>query len=182
MNAREKRTIRLAAIGIGIYLAVFFGVRGWKYLEHTRSEYRDMLTQAQRLKRDLRPAENRVLLTWKLKETFHLDPKNLSRASLPADVSAAIQRAAGSVKIQIGHIRESAGRSAGKELGSMQLEGVGPVPAVMSLLHRLDTLGYPVVVDSLQITSDTKPGNIKVNLSIVILDFDQWKSAEVPNA
>ena len=182
MTAREKRTIKLATIGIAIYLALFLGLRGWKQLEAVRLRHEDQMAQALRLKRELLPAENRVLLAEKLKEIYHLDPRTLSRSSLAADVSAAIQRAAGTVKIQIGHVRESAGRSAGKELGSLQLDGVGPVPAVMTLLHRLETLGYPVIVDSLQISGDTKPGTIKVNLTIHILDFDQWKAAEVPNA
>ena len=65
----------------------------------------------------------------------------------------------------------------------MQLEGTGPIPAVMTLLHRLETLGYPLIVDSVQITGDaTKPGMVKVNLTIIILDFDSWKNAEAPNA
>src|SRR5207253_7118909 len=50
---------------------------------------------AQRLKREIAPYENRVLLTEKLKEGFHLDPQKLSRTSLVSDASAAIQRAAG---------------------------------------------------------------------------------------
>ena len=65
----------------------------------------------------------------------------------------------------------------------MQLEGTGPIPAVMTLLHRLETLGYPLIVDSVQITGDpTKPGMVKLNLTIIILHFEAWKSPEVPNA
>ena len=65
----------------------------------------------------------------------------------------------------------------------MQLEGSGPIPAVMTLLHRLPTLGFPLVVDSLQITPEAaKPGVVKLNLTIIILDFESWKNAEVPGA
>ena len=65
----------------------------------------------------------------------------------------------------------------------MQLEGTGPVAAIMGFLHSVTTLGYPIVLDSVQITSDpTKPGAIKVSLTIVILDFEQWKKEEAPRA
>lgn len=182
LTPQEKRTIRLGAIVLAIGVVFSVGLRAWRFLEGKRAEHQKLVVEAQRLKRELRPYENQVLLTEKLKEQFRLDPKKLSRASLVAEVSSAIQKAAGNVQVQFGHVRESAGRSTGKELASMQLEGLGPVPAVMSLLHRLDTIGYPVVVDSLQISGDaTKPGMVKVSLTIVILDFDQWK-AEPPNA
>ncbi|MEO6035844.1 MAG: hypothetical protein ABIQ35_11360 [Verrucomicrobiota bacterium] len=65
----------------------------------------------------------------------------------------------------------------------MQLEGSGSVPAIMGFLHSVTTLGYPIVLDAVQISSDpTKPGAIKVSLTIVILDFEQWKKVEVPHA
>jgi len=181
LTAQEQRTIRLGAAALCLILVLFGGLRAWKFLEARRAEHQQLVLQAQRLKRDLAPYENRVLLTEKLKETFHIDPKKLSRATVVADVSAAIQQAAGAVRVQVGHVRESAARSSGKELASMQLDGTGPVTAVMTLLHRLETLGYPLVVDSLQLTAD-KPGTMKVSLTIVILDFDQWKNGEAPHA
>jgi hypothetical protein len=182
LTDREKRTIRLAAVGIAIYLILFFGVRSWKSLEARRSDYQQLSTDAQRLKRDLQPYENRILLAQKLKETFRMDPEKLSRASVVAEASAAIQNAAGAIKVQLGQVRESAARATAKELVSMQLEGTGPVPAVMTFLHRLETLGYPLIIDSLQIGADARPGMIKLNLTIIILDFDQWKKEEMPNA
>jgi len=99
-----------------------------------------------------------------------------------ADASAAIQKAAQSGKVQLGPIRETPGRSSAKELASIQLEGVGPVPAIMGFLHQLGSLGYPLVVDAVQLTPENKPGSLKMNLTIVILDFEQWKKDEVPNA
>jgi hypothetical protein len=65
----------------------------------------------------------------------------------------------------------------------MQLEGVGPVPAVMALLHRLELLGFPLILDSLQLTPEpTKPGNLKMNVTIVILDYEHWQKPEAPRA
>jgi hypothetical protein len=49
----------------------------------------------------------------------------------------------------------------------------------MAFLHRLDTLGYPLVIDSLQLTpQQMPPGNLKFNMTIIILDFEQWKKPE----
>ena len=183
LTQREQRTIRIAATGIAIYLGLFFGYLLFKQLEARRAAYRALVLEAEALKRDLAPYENRVLLTQKLKDTFRLEPRKLSRTTLVAEASAAIQKAAQSSGIQVGPIRESPARTSAKELASMQFEGVGPVPAIVALLHRLEVLGYPLVVDSVQLNADpTKPGMVKLNLTIVILDFDQWKEPEVPRA
>ena len=183
LTERETRTIRLAGLAIAIYLVLFFGTRVWKQLEARRSAYQQLQVDARRLKRDLQPYENRILLVQKLKENFRMNPQKFSRSSLVAEASAAIQKEAGSLKVLLGQVRESAARPSAKELASMQLEGTGPIPAVMTLLHRLETLGYPLIVDSVQITGDpTKPGMVKLNLTIIILDFEAWKSPEVPNA
>jgi hypothetical protein len=183
LTNRDKRTIRIAAVIISIYLILFFGVSGWKRLETRRSEYQQLIKEAQSLRQQLRPYENKALLAEKLKEAFHIDLSKLSKASLVGEASAAIQKAAQSGGVQLGPIRESPARSSAKELASMQLEGIGPVPAVMTLLHRLETLGYPLIVDSIQITPEvTKPGMVKLNLTIVILDYEQWKPEEKRNA
>ena len=112
-----------------------------------------------------------------------MEPQKLAKATLVAQASAAIQNAAKGGAIQLGPLRESSGRASAKELASIQLEGSGPVPAVLSFLHQLETLGFPLLVDALQMTPDTtKPGQLKVTMTIVILDFDQWKDSEVPRA
>lgn len=182
LTDREKRTIRIAAVAITIYLVLFFSLRGWKLLEASRSDYQKLVREGQKLKLELQPYENKALLLQKLKETYHLDPAKLSRATLVAEASAAIQKAAQSGGVQIGPIRESPARASAKELTSMQLEGIGPVPGVIALLHRLEVLGYPLVLESVQINSDpTKPGMVKLSLTIVILDLEQWKKEEIRN-
>ena len=182
LTDREKRTVRLAAVVIALYLILFFGAKVWKSVEARRADFQQLTTDAQRLKRDLGPYENRILLAQKLKENFRLEPAKLSKASLVAEASAAIQKAALGIKVQLGQVRESAARPSAKELASMQLEGTGPVPAVMTFLHQLETLGYPLIIDAVQLTPDARPGQLKLNLTIIILDFDSWKTAEVPNA
>jgi len=183
LTQRDQRTLRIAGAAIAVYLVLFFGLRLWKSLEARRTAYQQLIVDAQRLRRDLQPYENRVLLTDKLKETYHLNPAKLSRASVVAEASAAIQKAAAGGQVQLGPIRESTARPSAKELASIQLEGVGPAPAITALLHRLEVLGYPLVVDSIQINAEpTKPGMVKLSLIIAILDFDQWKSEGVPHA
>src|SRR5207248_6899420 len=155
LTEHEKRTVRIAAVLVAVYLVLFIGGRGWKQFEARRSEYQQLLTEAQRLKRELQPYENRVLLAQKLEASFHMDPRKLSKATLVAEASDAIQKAAGMGGIQVGPIRESPARASAKELTSMQLEAVGPVPAVMTLLHRLEAIGFPLILDAIQITPET---------------------------
>jgi len=183
LTQSEKRTVRFAAIAITIYLALFGGLRGWKQLESKRSEYRKLVQEADALKLRVQPYAEKAEVLQTLMDTFHMDPAKLSKSSIVGEASAAIQKAATSGGMQFGPIRESSARASNKELASMQLEGSGPVPAIMGFLHSVTTLGYPIVVDSVQFSADpTKPGAIKVSLTIVILDFEQWKKDEAPRA
>jgi hypothetical protein len=158
-------------------------VRGWKHLEQRRAEYQRLVQQAQQLKLELLPYEKRSLMVQRLRESFQIKPALLSKATLVAEASAAIQKAASAGGVQLGPVRESSARTSGKELVSMQLEGAGPVPAVMSLVYRLQTLGIPIVLDSVQLNADpAKPGTVKLTATIVILDYEQWKNPEARHA
>ena len=183
LNDREKRTIRLASVAMGIYLILFFGVSGWKRLEASRTGYQQLLTEAERLKLALQKYETRTLMLEKLQKTYHLDPSKLSRASVMADVSAAIQKAAMTGGVALGPVRESTPRSGTKELATIQLEGMGQPKAILALLTKLETLGFPLIVDQVQLSANpTQPGMIKINLTIVILEYEQWKNQEAQNA
>jgi len=180
LTDHEKRTLRLGMAIIGIYLLLFYGMRGWRALESRRADYQKLVQTAGHLRLELQTYETKALTIEKLKNTFQIEPKKLSKPTLVAEASAAIQKAATAGGVQIGPIRESSARANAKELTSMQVEASGPVAAVTSLLHRLETLGYPIVLDSLQITADAqRPGTVKVNLTVVILDYEQWNNPEV---
>ena len=183
LTPHEKRTLRLATVGLTIYFAVFGLWQGWRQSEKQRSEYQKLVKETEAFRLQVQPYEHKALVVTKLMEGFRLDPAKLSKTSVVAQASAAIQKAALTGGIQLGPVRESPARPSAKELASIQLEGTGPVPAVMALLHRLESLGYPLIIDSVQLTPEAmKPGQVKLSLMIVILDFEQWKNEEKPNA
>ncbi len=182
LTHHERRTVRFGAAVIVIYLLLFGGFQAWKYLAKCRADYAQLVSQADRLKQEVLLYDDRALVVKKLMESLHLDPANLSRTSVVAQASAAIQKAAMSGGVQVGPIRESPARPSSKELASVQLEGTGPVPAVMGLLNRLEGIGFPLIIDSVQLTPDMRPGQLKVNLTILILDFDYWTKEGAPHA
>ena len=183
LNAQEKRTVNFAGIFIGLYLVLFGGYKVWKFLEKQRADYRGLVVEAQNLALDVRRYESKIAVTTNLMEKFHMDPVKLIKSTVVAEASAAIQKAAREGGFQLGPVRESTARPSSKELASIQIEGSGPVQAAMGLLSRLETCGYPLIIDSAQISTDpARPGQSKLNLTIIILDFDQSKKPEVPHA
>jgi hypothetical protein len=181
MTDQDKRTIRRAGIFIGIYLVLFGGFEAWKFLEKRRVDYRQMVSDAQELRTKIQTYQAKAVTTKKMMEDFHMDPAKLSRETIVGEASSAIQKAAQSSGVQVGTVRESA-RGSGDEVAAMQFEGSGPVPAITGLLNRMQTLGYPLIIDSVQITPDNRPGMVKLSLTIVILDFEKWKNPEASHA
>jgi hypothetical protein len=182
LNPREKRTVIIGAVLVTVYLVFFGGVQAWTSAEKRRTEYQKLAKEAADFEKQLGVYKDRAAVAQKLMEGFHLDPVKLSRSTSVAEASAAIQKAAMSVGIALGPIRESPARAAGKELAAIQLEGTGPVPSMMGLLNKLETVGFPIIVETVQLTPMPGPqGMIKMNLTLVILDFEQWKK-EAPNA
>ena len=180
LNDREKLIIRYAAIGLVIYLILFVL---WTPVSKRRAEYQGLASEASALADKARSYQDKVLVVKKLMDEFHLDPVKLSRTTVVGEASAAIQKAAAGSGIQVGPVKESFARAAAKELASVQFEGTGPLPAVMGLLNRLETLGYPLVIDQVQITQEnSKPGQLKISLTIIVLDFNAPKTQEVPHA
>lgn len=176
LTDREKRTVRFAAIGIAIYLALFGGLKVWKYFDQKRADYRDLAQEAHDLRQKTLPYEEKVLVVKKLMEEFHMDPARLKRENVVSEASAAIQKSAKAGGLQLGPIRETPAHGTGPTLATVQLESTGQVPATLSFLVGLNTIGYPLVVDSVQFVADNmRPGQVKMSLTIIILDFDHQK-------
>ena len=183
LTTREQRTVRIGAAVLAVYLVALGGWKVARFCERKRVEYTRLVQEAQALKEQIHKYESKVDAAKKLMESFKLDPTRLSRTTMVAEASAAIQRTAAAGGVAVGPIRESPARQGNKELATVQLEATGPPPAVTSLLGRLETLGFPLIVVNVQMTAEpTRPGIVKVNLTIVILDFDQWKKEDAPHA
>jgi len=182
LTDHEKRTIRRATIGIAVYLLLFCGFQMWKFLHKQRTEYLQLVADAKELRLKVQAYQSRAESLKRMMEDFHLDPAKLSRETIVGEASSAIQKAASSSGIQVGAVRESASRGAGDEIATMQFDGSGPVAAVTGLLNRMQTLGYPLVIDSVQITPDNRPGMLKLSLTIVILNFEKWTKPEATHA
>jgi hypothetical protein len=182
LTSHEKRTIRRATIGIAIYLLLFCGFQMWKYLHRQRTEYLQLVTDAKELRLKVQTYQTRADSLKHMMEEFHLDPAKLSRETIVGEASSAIQKAAMGSGVAVGTVRESASRGPSDELATMQFEGSGPVAAVTGLLNRMQSLGYPLMIDSVQFTADNRPGMIKVSLTIIILNFEKWKNPEAAHA
>ncbi len=180
ISSSERRTLRLAGIGIALYLVVFFGFQAWKKGERRRTEYRKLVAEASTWNSRLTVYDDKVEATRKLMEFYRMDPAKLSRTSLVAEASAAIQQAAQRGAIQLGSVRETPSRTTtGRDLSAIQIEGMGQPPAILRFLASLETLGFPLVADTVQLTpAPGGPGMLKLNLTLVIPDFEKWKPAE----
>jgi hypothetical protein len=179
LTPKEKRTIRIAAVCVCVYLALFYGPGAWRSVAARREACDRLMQQARDLRDIIKPYEGKIATATNLMDRFRMDPAKLKRSSVVAEASAAIQQAAASEMVGVGPVRETPGRPSAREAGSIQLEGTGPIAAVMALLHHLDHIGFPVVIDSVQFSSDPRmPNAIKVNLVLVVLDFDAWKPKE----
>lgn len=176
LTDREKRTIRFAGMLVALYLLLFYGFSGMGRLREQRSEYVQRLDDVRGLQERLLPYENRVLLLEKLKNRFQLDPPEISSASLVADANAAIQEAAQQSGIKFGPIRESPGRASSGERAVLHFEGGGSIESLLQLLHKIQSLGFPLAVDTLQIQrKGNKPGEVEISLNVVLYDFNLWK-------
>jgi hypothetical protein len=183
LTDHEKRTIRVGGVLTAVLLAIIFGWRGWTVLEKRRADYRDMITAAEAKQRELQVYEDKAEKIKELMERFKMDPARLTKGTVVAEASDAIQKAGSSGGVQFGPIRETHGRTSAKELAAIQLEGNGQLTAVMGLLHRMQSLGYPLIIDSVQITRNAmRPGMVKVNMTVLIMDFEAWKAKEAPSA
>jgi hypothetical protein len=183
LTDKDRRTLRLAAIGLTLYLVAFFGLKGLLFLGQRRAEYVRVRQEAEALRQRFDLYHSRSVRLERLMESFRMDPAALSTNTLVADASAALQQTALQGGLQLGPIRETLSRGSERELGTIQLEAAGPVPQLMTFLHRLRSLGFPVVIDSLQFSPEPRrPGFIKINLGLILLNYHRWDEKEGSNA
>lgn len=183
LTPREQRMLQYGGMGIGIYLLLFFGFHVWRMVERRRADYKDLVAQARSLKSEIEAYQTKALVAEKLMNEYHVDPSKLSAASVVAQASAAIQTEAGADGVGLGTVRETPAQTGGLELATIHIDGSGQVAGMLKLLDRLQRLGYPLIIDSVQMTSQPmQPGRIKFDMTITILDFNQWKNQEATHA
>src|SRR4051812_3691166 len=107
LSKSEKRTIRLATVVLAAYFLFAFGQRGLNFIRKGKADYTVLCQEAVKLKAEVRPYKDKILVSKKLMEGAHMDPAKLSRNSVVADTSAAILKAATTGGVQLGPIRES---------------------------------------------------------------------------
>jgi hypothetical protein len=183
LTASERRTIRQGALVILIFLALFGGFKACKFFAGLRTHYLAMVVEARQLRLDAASDSDEAMVVKKMMTDFHLDPGTLSTNSAVAEANAAIQKAARIGGIQIEAIHESPGGNSSKELATIEIEGSGQSTAVVTLIRQLPLLGSPLVIRSLQLTANSMPpGQVKLKVTVVVLNFDEWKRGGAPNA
>lgn len=181
LTERDQRTVRWASVGLGVYLALFAGWKGMTLLNHKLSAYRKLQREAADLRTRFDTYNARAIRLQRLMEKHQMDPSALNRTTLVAQATSALQQSAMQGGVQLGAVRETLSRAADRELGTIQLEANGQVPALLSFLHRVRGMGFPFIIDGLQLTAEpTRPGMIKMRLGLILLNFEQWKDSEVP--
>ena len=182
LTARDRRTIRLAGMGLSAYLVVFGGWQLLSFLSQRHTEYRQLQRDAAALRLRFELYDSRAIRLQRLMESFQMDPARLNQTTLVAEIGTALQQSAAQGGIQLGPIRETLSRGNERELGTIRLEASGQVPALMAFLHRLRGLGFPLVIDSLQLSPEpNRPGMIKLSLGLILLNYERWDQKEGPN-
>ena len=110
LSNREKVMVWICAVGVPLYLIFFFTFGGPKKSASGQGDYAELLQKAEKLKTELKPYQARAAEVATLMEKYQMDPSKLSKSSVVGQASAAIQKAATSGGMQLGPIRESAGR------------------------------------------------------------------------
>jgi hypothetical protein len=183
LTPSERRTLRLGSIALAIYLVAFFGVKWLRAANAIRDEHRQLSRTATSLKAEVERYQIRAERLARLMNRLQIDPASLRTNTVVGHTSSALQQAAQAQGLQVGSIRESPSRSSERELGSIQFDATGPTQAILAFLARLDSLGVPVVIDSIQCSGNPRgPGQLKLQLQVIILDFDQWKPKEPSRA
>ncbi len=183
LTDRDRRTIRLASIGVSLYLVAFLGLKVLLFLGEQRASYARLRQEAVALRQRFDLYQSRAVRLERLMNSFQMDPSRLNATTLVADASAALQQTAMQGGLQLGPIRETLSRTSEREMGTIQLEASGQVPQLMTFLHRLRSLGFPVVIDSLQISPEPRrPGSFKINLGLILLNYQRWGEKEDTHA
>ena len=178
-NPREKRTLRRASGLLIVYLVAFFGWKVLGFLETKRGDYAEAKLSLLNVTSDILREQEKAKRLERLKENFKFDPKELSAETAVGEARAKIMHAAATCGVGVTKSREIQMQVSTKELGTIQIDGSGATLAVLRLLHGLKGLGYPLLIDRLQLDPmPKKPGIVHLALTVTLLNFEGWKPEE----
>jgi hypothetical protein len=170
LTPRERRTARLGAGVLIVYLAGFWGLRAWRHLEARRSEYEDLALEAQSLRAQVDLEDARRQRLERLKSSTRIDVARLDSKTLVSEAVAALGKAAQSCGLTVSTLKETPGRTSERELAVIQIEAVSTLNGALQFLHGLRSLGYPLVADKLQLkTPGMQPGQVKLSLGVAVV-------------
>lgn len=89
LTPRDRRTLRLAGMGLGAYLLLFGGWTIVNFLGQRRTAYRQLQREASDQKTRLELYDSRVVRLHRLMDAAQMDPAQLSKPKLVARASAA---------------------------------------------------------------------------------------------
>jgi hypothetical protein len=183
MSQKDKRTLLIGGIFIIVYLGFFYGNKLLGLFEGERRAYFDQFEEAQQLGDLFKSYETRVMKIEKLREQYSLNVRTLEATNLIGNAGRAIQDLVKNSGYKMGQIREVASRGGQGIAATLQLEGTGPLKSLMPLLHRFQTTGYPLIVDSFTVRAEKrKPGEVQWSAEVILLDYQKWKKPGGGNA
>lgn len=176
MTDHDKKVIRFACIGLIAYLAIFYGRGAFSGLEAKRAAYMNARNEAKEFHKKLKPYETQLLLLEKLRKDRQINLEELNSDTLVADASTAIQIAANQCGVALGPLQETPSRGDASTLTMFRLSGEGPIDGVVNLIYTLRRIGFPLIIDSLNLDGGEFGGDTqKFDLELRIIDYNNWQ-------
>jgi len=176
LTRRERRTVRIGAIVLVAYLGIFYGMKGWHWLEDRRDAHDELRIQAAEISAGILRERARARRMRELEIALGFDPRATGGEKIVQAARADLEKLAVAQKVQVGTLRELEGHSRQGESRRFQVSGTGLMIAVAGFVDGLRALGHPIVVDRLAIdTSGLAGGVVRFTLDLVLADFDEWK-------
>ena len=177
LSEKDRKTLKYGALIIVVYLSLFYGRSILAMFEGSRVQYFEQWEEARDLGDLFASYENKGLKVEKLRHQYQLNVNQLSSTNLVGQAGRSIQELVKQSEYKLGQIRETLGGGGNGIAATFQLEANGPLKSLMPLLHRLQTTGYPLIIESLSLRTDKrKQGEVQWSATVIVLDYSKWKS------